>query len=197
MLSHSFKSGKVAKDILLQALEKVTDKMKMEETLNFLNSELKKYHDLHGKENEYFSAQIIMYNDYYKEIWNFGDCNCSINGKFHNHDKLYDRITSNARALYNSILLKNGYDTNQLLANDLGSNYIVQGLSADDVMVTVNIKGVSSVIQPITAEDIVAYLDLSGYGEGEHEVDVNVEGTDVKVQYQSKTKKVKIRIVKK
>lgn len=80
---------------------------------------------------------------------------------------------------------------------NLGNNYIVQGLSAADVMVTVNIKGVSSVIEAITAEDIVAYLDLSGYGEGEHEVDVNVEGRDVKVQYQSKTKKVKIRIVKK
>lgn len=80
---------------------------------------------------------------------------------------------------------------------NLGSGYAVQGLSASDVMVTVNIKGVSSVIEAITADDIVAYLDLSGYGEGEHDVDVNVEGSDVKVQYQSKTKKVKIRIVKK
>ena len=80
---------------------------------------------------------------------------------------------------------------------NLGSGYTVQGLSADDVMVTVNIKGVSSVINTITSTDIVAYLDLNGYGEGEHEVDVKVEGNDVKVQYQSKTKKVKIRIVKK
>lgn len=80
---------------------------------------------------------------------------------------------------------------------NLGSGYTVQGLSASDVMVTVNIKGVASVIDQITADDIVAYLDLSGYGEGEHEVEVNVEGSDVKVQYQSKTKKVKIRIVKK
>lgn len=80
---------------------------------------------------------------------------------------------------------------------NLGSEYTVQGLSAADVMVTVNIKGVSNVIDSITADDIVAYLDLSGYGEGEHEVDVNVEGNDVKVQYQSKTKKVRIRIVKK
>lgn len=80
---------------------------------------------------------------------------------------------------------------------NLGSGYTVQGLSASDVMVTVNIKGVSSVIESITADDVVAYLDLSGYGEGEHEVDVNVDGNDVKVQYQSKTKKVKIRIVKK
>lgn len=80
---------------------------------------------------------------------------------------------------------------------NLGSEYTVQGLSAEDVMVTVNIKGVSSVINSISATDIVAYLDLGGYGEGEHEVDVKVDGSDVKVQYQSKTKKVKIRIVKK
>lgn len=80
---------------------------------------------------------------------------------------------------------------------NLGNEYTVQGLSAADVMVTVNIKGVTSVINGISATDIVAYLDLSGYGEGEHEVDVQVEGSDVKVQYQSKTKKVKIRIVKK
>jgi len=80
---------------------------------------------------------------------------------------------------------------------NLGSGYTVQGLSAADVAVTVNIKGVSSVIEAITAADVVAYLDLTGYGEGEHEVDVHVEGSDVKVQYQSKSKKVKIRIVKK
>ena len=80
---------------------------------------------------------------------------------------------------------------------NLGSEYTVQGLSASDVMVTVNIKGVSSVINSIGANDIVAYLDLSGYTEGEYDVDVQVEGSDVKVQYQSKTKKVKIRIVKK
>ena len=80
---------------------------------------------------------------------------------------------------------------------NLGSGYTVQGLSASDVMVTVNVKGVASVINSIQPTDIIAYLDLSGYGEGEHEVNVNVEGNDVKVQYQSKTTKVKIRIVKK
>lgn len=80
---------------------------------------------------------------------------------------------------------------------NLGANYAVQGLSASDVAVTINIKGVASVIESITASDVVAYLDLAGYGEGEHEVDVRVEGNDVKVQYQPKTKKVKIRIVKK
>lgn len=79
---------------------------------------------------------------------------------------------------------------------NLGEQYSVQGLSDSDIKVTVNVKGVSTVLDQITAADITAYIDLSGYGEGEHEVDVQVEGTDVKVQYLVKTKKVKIKIIK-
>lgn len=129
-LYDSFKSGKIAKDILLNTLEKIDAKMPLEETFLILNSALKKYHDSYGKEREYFSAQIIVYNDYYKEIWNFGDCNCMINNTFHNHDKFYDTITSNARILYNESRLKEGYTINDLLENDLGAEYIKPLLQA-------------------------------------------------------------------
>jgi YbbR domain-containing protein len=80
---------------------------------------------------------------------------------------------------------------------NLNDIYTVQGLSQVDTKVSVVLKGVESVLQQIKAEDITAYLDLKGYGEGEHEVEVYVEGSDVKVQYLAKTKKVRIRIVKK
>ena len=73
----------------------------------------------------------------------------------------------------------------------------VSAASSDDSFVTVNVKGVSSVIEPIGADNIFAYVDLSGYGEGEHEVEVTVEGNDARVQYVSKTKKVKVKISKK
>ena len=73
----------------------------------------------------------------------------------------------------------------------------VSALSSSDSFVTVNVKGVSSVINSLTADNISAYIDLSGYTEGEYEVDVNVEGSDVRVQYVAKTKKVKVRISKK
>lgn len=122
-LYQGFKSGKIAKDIIMQALKSIKVEMTAKETLEYINSELKRYQYLLGP-NEYFSAQIIIYNDYYKEIWNFGDCNCMINGIFHNHDKLYDDITSQARALYNTILLKNGYTKEQLLEHDYGAEYI-------------------------------------------------------------------------
>jgi len=48
-----------------------------------------------------------------------------INDKFHNHDKLYDKITSNTRSLYNHLLLKNGYTQDQLLQYDMGREYIM------------------------------------------------------------------------
>ena len=80
---------------------------------------------------------------------------------------------------------------------NLGSNYKVNAVNQENSHVTVNVKGVASVIDSLTAADITAYLDLSGYGEGTHEVTVNVIGNDSKVQYVSKTKTVKIIIQKK
>lgn len=80
---------------------------------------------------------------------------------------------------------------------NLSDNYTVQGLSENATKVTINLKGVKSVIDSVTSDDIAAYIDLEGLGEGEHEVDVNVEGADNRIQYVSMTKKVKIKIVKK
>ncbi len=80
---------------------------------------------------------------------------------------------------------------------NLNDNYSVQGLSADDIKVTVNVKGVSSVLKNLQADDITAYIDLKDYKPGEYEILVKVEGTDSRVQYVSKTKKVRIKIVEK
>lgn len=123
-LYNGYKSGKIAKDIIVKALQDINPEQPFEEVLLYINNKLNNYHKLLGKDNEYFSAQIIMYNDYYKEIWNFGDCNCMINGVLYNHNKLYDEITANARALYNNLLLKSGYTEKQLIENDLGAKYI-------------------------------------------------------------------------
>ena len=74
------------------------------------------------------------------------------------------------------------------------SKYGVQPIDGSSSVVTVNVKGVESVIDKITAEDIYAYIDLTGYTPGEYEVDVKVRGNDSKVVYVAKTKKVKIAI---
>ncbi len=80
---------------------------------------------------------------------------------------------------------------------NLDDKYAVQGVSADDILVTVNVKGAPSVIENLDASDVNAYIDLTDYKEGTYEVEVNVEGTDPKVSYLVKTKKVKIKVSKK
>ena len=80
---------------------------------------------------------------------------------------------------------------------NLADNYTVQGYSADDIKVTVNAKGVSSVLANLSQDDIVAYIDLKNYKAGEYEVPVEVEGTDSRVTFVSKTKKVKIKVIEK
>ena len=77
---------------------------------------------------------------------------------------------------------------------NLADGYTVQAVGEASSKVTVNLKGVQSVINAITAEDVSAYVDLTGLGAGEHEVEVEVEGNDSKVTYTSKTKKVTIKI---
>lgn len=77
---------------------------------------------------------------------------------------------------------------------NLTEGYTVQGI--DKTRVTVSLKGVSTVIDNITSDDVTTYIDLDGLTEGEYEVDVNVEGTDNKIQYLSMTKKIKIKVYK-
>lgn len=84
----------------------------------------------------------------------------------------------------------------KIKTRNLADGYSVQGISEDDIKVSVTLKGVDSVINNINAEDITAYINLKGYGEGTHEVPVEVVGTDPKVVYTPKTKKVRIKIVK-
>lgn len=79
---------------------------------------------------------------------------------------------------------------------NLKEGYSVNPASKDDAIVTVNLKGVSNIIDNINSEDIVAYIDLDGLTEGTHEVEVQVEKTDSRVTYTSKTKKVTVIISK-
>ncbi len=67
---------------------------------------------------------------------------------------------------------------------------------ADANAIAVQVKGVDTVIDSITEENISAYVDLSGYTVGEYEVDLKIEGDDPRVTYVV-TNKVKIIISEK
>ena len=85
----------------------------------------------------------------------------------------------------------------KLSYKNLNSNYVVQVTGDSTTEIPVILKGVKSVIEDMTAQDIEAYVDLKGLEAGEHEVDVTVSGNENTVTYKPKISKVKILIIEK
>ena len=66
---------------------------------------------------------------------------------------------------------------------NLASGLTANAKTENDQTVNVVIKGVQSVIDSISPDDIVAYVDLSGYSAGEHAVAVLIENDDPRIEY--------------
>ena len=78
---------------------------------------------------------------------------------------------------------------------NLNSNYGVVPIDIDSV--TVKLKGVTNIVNNITADDINVYVDLKGLGVGTHEVSIIVNGNDPRVEYLSSVLKMNVRIYEK
>ena len=77
---------------------------------------------------DYPRASIIIYNDYYKEIWSYGDCQCRINDRIYTHEKKIDRMNSEVRAYYLQYACLKGMNMNELKRNDPGRKQIEKNL---------------------------------------------------------------------
>ncbi|MFA5407482.1 MAG: CdaR family protein [Bacilli bacterium] len=77
---------------------------------------------------------------------------------------------------------------------NLGSNYNVNAKSGEDGIITIIVKGVSSVLENLDVSTIRAYVNLRDYTVGTYEVEVLVERTDLRLTYVPKVKKVTLTI---
>lgn len=79
----------------------------------------------------------------------------------------------------------------------ISSKNLASGLTANIIgtsSITVIVKGVQSVIDSVTENNINAYIDLENYGAGEYDVQVKIDNNDPKINYVvSSTVKVKIQ----
>lgn len=72
--------------------------------------------------------------------------------------------------------------TNSITQKNLASN-LTANIVGTSNSVNAIVKGVQSVIDTITSENITAYLDLDGYGVGEYDVPVKIDNDDPKLTY--------------
>jgi YbbR domain-containing protein len=83
---------------------------------------------------------------------------------------------------------------NKITQKNLGDGLVANIISNDAV--TVQVKGVASVINDITDSNINAYVDLDGLSVGEHEVEVKIDNDNPLVNYVVSSR-IKINITNK
>lgn len=124
-------SGCYAKDILKEYLMNDVEKQKPLELLENLNRILCENSRALFKNlptEEYPRASIIIYNNFYKEIWSYGDCQCRINDDVFTHSKRIDEINADLRAFYLEYQISQGANIRELSQNDVGRKAIEQNL---------------------------------------------------------------------
>lgn len=84
----------------------------------------------------------------------------------------------------------------QIETRNLSSEYSASAKSISDTNITVIAKGVASVLNNFSAQDISAYVDLTGYETGTYSVPIVVETDDAKVQLVSSVSTIDIVITK-
>ncbi len=77
------------------------------------------------------------------------------------------------------------------------TKYKALASSQNDTKVDVVVKGVSTLLDKVTTDNIKAFVDLSDLGVGTFEVPVEVTGTDLKLTYSSRTTKITVVISQK
>lgn len=86
------------------------------------------------------------------------------------------------------------FDDIQIEIKGLDSKYSAMTNKEGDSKVSVTVKGVSTLLESLSSDDISAYIDLSGYKEGTYDVPIEATGTDNKLTYIPKTTTVSITI---
>ena len=121
-------SGRYAKDLIIEELGKVPYNITAEKLITRLNSILyAKYKEevIIDNISEWLRASIVVYSNYYKEIWSYGDCKFMINDIEYKNTKKVDEIIANTRSLILEDMIINGSNIEELIENDVGRKEIM------------------------------------------------------------------------
>ena len=125
------KSGCFGKNLLLKYLETCRDTETPEEFFSGLDLQLgqaiEERTDEIGPE-DFPRVSVIVYNERWREIWSYGDCQCRIHDKVYDHAKKIDKMNGELRAFYLEYFLSQGWRMEELEEEDPGRKAIEKNL---------------------------------------------------------------------
>lgn len=123
LLWDSKTSGFRAKEVLMNAMAQLNGSEDAVSVLEYLNSQLQKQYN---GNTEYFlentterlRSTIVIYSHKYKQIWCFGDCQFSVNGRSFKKEMEIDLLLAEVRSAYLHSELISGKTVEELCLSD-------------------------------------------------------------------------------
>lgn len=131
MLFDGKTSGKVASEIITEAIVELPSNIGWKEVLERISNKLNAFYDKKDlikciEDNPAARAQaaIAIYSGSLKEVCMIADCQCMINNVLYCNPLIMDEIRVNTRALFLESELRLGKTVEELLENDTGADFI-------------------------------------------------------------------------
>ena len=125
-------SGVYVKNLLVEAIKKMSSDLDAKNCIEHLNSLIK---DEYIKRNMYgiakecpeerLQANLILFNIKKNEIWLWGDCQALVNNKLIHIEKKTDKVLAEIRSLFIDLELKSGKSIGDITRNDTGREFIL------------------------------------------------------------------------
>ncbi len=121
-------SGCYAKEIIINEMKQIPFSINSNELIAHLNKVLiNKYFEKKSviDNKELLRASVIIYSNYFKEIWSFGDCQYMINKISYNNSKRIDETLAEMRSMMIKSYILNGMTEEDFLNKDIAREAIL------------------------------------------------------------------------
>ena len=126
------KTGRVAKDLVLEALATLAPTTDARTAMRTLNTAISNWYESQGntelmrsKPAERCTASVVIYSAAHNELWMVGDCQALIDETHVKNDKYIDSVSDNARAAFLEAEIRAGKTIGELQDRDTGREFIV------------------------------------------------------------------------
>ena len=135
-LRNDMRNGRYAMMLVCQYVTTVPKDITCEDFCKGITSVFQNTYQEHGisidelreKPVERLTASAIVYSAYRKEIWMIGDCQCLVDGVFHDNEKPEEAVNALKRSKFIHEKLRQGALVSDFQQRDLGREHILQDI---------------------------------------------------------------------
>lgn len=126
--------------LLKESMKQLDPTVCAQEAISFLNNQILEAYRQNNiilkdlPPEEQLQASLIIYSNYHKEIWNFGDCKLRINKENITHSKKVDELLSGLRTFTFEIAREKGLTEPDLRVMDYGRSIILPFLKEQNLL---------------------------------------------------------------